>query len=57
MPLLDHFHPPVADKAPWTSIGTFWITAMVRSLNRSLPIDLEGTYLEALADNGFAPPT
>lgn len=37
MPLLDHFHPPVADKAPWTSIGTFWITAMVRSLNRSLP--------------------
>ena len=37
MPLLDHFHPPIADKAPWTSIGTFWITAMVRSLNRSLP--------------------
>ncbi len=36
MPLLDHFHPPVADKAPWTSVGTFWVTAIVRSLNRRL---------------------
>ena len=37
MPLLDHFHPPVEDYAPWTSIGSFWITALTRSLNRKLP--------------------
>ena len=37
MPLLDHFHPPVENFAPWTSIGSFWITALTRSLNRKLP--------------------
>ncbi len=37
MPLLDHFHSPVEDFAPWTSIGSFWITALTRSLNRKLP--------------------
>lgn len=37
MPLLDHFHPPVADKAPWTSIGSTWIVALMKSLNRTLP--------------------
>ncbi len=37
MPLLDHFHPPVEDMAPWTSIGSAWIVALMKSLNRTLP--------------------
>jgi Protein of unknown function (DUF4058) len=39
MPLLDHFHSPTKYVAPWSSIGTFWITSIVRSLNRTLPSD------------------
>ena len=39
MPLLDHFHPPLQDQAPWTSICTMWIASLVKSLNRSLPRD------------------
>ena len=37
MPLLDHFHPPIEDIAPWTSIGSSWIIALMKSLNRTLP--------------------
>ncbi len=37
MPLLDHFHPPIEDVAPWTSIGSAWIIALMKSLNRTLP--------------------
>ena len=37
MPLLDHFHPPVEEFAPWTSIGSSWIIALMKSLNRKLP--------------------
>lgn len=39
MPLLDHFHPPLQDQAPWTSNCTMWIASLVKSLNRSLPRD------------------
>ena len=37
MPLLDHFHAPARDVAPWSSVGSTWIVAMMRSLNRTLP--------------------
>jgi len=37
MPLLDHFHPPVEEFAPWTSIASTWIVALTKSLNRTLP--------------------
>jgi hypothetical protein len=39
MPLLDHFHPPVGDEAPWSSICTFWVAAVAKRLNRSLSKD------------------
>lgn len=39
MPLLDHFHPPLQDRAPWSSICTMWVASLVKSLNRSLPRD------------------
>ncbi len=37
MPLLDHFHPPMDDEAPWEGIGTLWIANVVKALNRTLP--------------------
>ncbi len=39
MPLLDHFHPPLLDRAPWSSICTMWIANLVKDLNRTLPRD------------------
>lgn len=39
MPLLDHFHPPMNDEAPWEGIGTLWVSNVVTLLNRSLPKD------------------
>lgn len=39
MPLLDHFHPPHENRAPWSSIGTMWVASLVKSLNRTLPRD------------------
>ncbi|MGL6075113.1 MAG: DUF4058 family protein [Fimbriiglobus sp.] len=39
MPLLDHFHPPWADEAPWESIGSLWIANVVKHLNSVLPRD------------------
>lgn len=37
MPLLDHFHPPLLDDPPWTSLYTLWVANVVRWLNRTLP--------------------
>jgi len=39
MPLLDHFHAPLDDELPWTSIGSLWVSNLVRWLNRELPHD------------------
>ncbi len=39
MPLLDHFHPPMDDEAPWEAVGTLWVAKVVQSLNRTLPRD------------------
>ncbi len=39
MPLLDHFHPPMDDEAPWEGVGTLWVSNVVKLLNRSLPRD------------------
>jgi hypothetical protein len=39
MPLLDHFHPPLNDELPWSSIGTLWVAKLVEWLNRTLPLD------------------
>jgi hypothetical protein len=40
MPLLDHFHPPLKDNPPWTSINTLWVAELTRWLNRTLPRDV-----------------
>ncbi len=37
MPLLDHFHPPLLDLPPWSSIATTWAVTLMRWLNRTLP--------------------
>jgi hypothetical protein len=37
MPLLDHFHPPLADDPPWNSLYTLWAAATVRWFNCTLP--------------------
>jgi hypothetical protein len=38
MPLLDHFHPPVADQLPWESLHSSWATRLADALNeRWLP--------------------
>ncbi len=37
MPLLDHFHPPLAPRAAWASFHTLWLATLVGSLNRLLP--------------------
>ncbi len=37
MPLLDHFHPPLYKRPPWSSITTMWAAELVRWLNRTLP--------------------
>lgn len=36
MPLLDHFHPPLEKVRPWEGIHSFWTSAIVQQLNRSL---------------------
>ncbi len=33
MPLLDHFHPPVADLLPWESLHASWATRLADALN------------------------
>jgi hypothetical protein len=37
MPLLDHFHAPIEEELPWSSLNTLWIGEMVGALNHSLP--------------------
>lgn len=37
MPLLDHFRPPVSHRGPWESVNSYWIAAIGRWLNRTLP--------------------
>ena len=37
MPLLDHFHPPLYKRPPWSSVTTMWAAELVRWLNRTLP--------------------
>jgi hypothetical protein len=37
MPLLDHFHAPLADRPPWSSITTMWAATLSRWLNNTLP--------------------
>jgi hypothetical protein len=45
MPLLDHFHPPLAPTRHWESFHGLWTAAMVRRLNRGvLP---QGYFAEA----------
>ena len=39
MPLLDHFHAPLLDDPPWSSLAMMWAAAMVAHLNRLLPRD------------------
>ncbi len=36
MPLLDHFHPPLAPRRPWESFPVNWAGAIADSLNESL---------------------
>ncbi|MBL8798708.1 MAG: DUF4058 family protein [Planctomycetia bacterium] len=35
MPLLDHFHPPVKDRLPWTSLLASWATRVADRLNET----------------------
>lgn len=37
MPLRDHFHGSLKGNPPWESINTFWVVALARWLNRTLP--------------------
>jgi hypothetical protein len=39
MPLLDHFHPPLAELPPWSSIATTWAVSLTRWLNATLSTD------------------
>jgi hypothetical protein len=44
MPLLDHFHPPLRDRIPWTSIHSAWATHLANNLNeRWLPDEFVAT--------------
>ncbi len=44
MPLLDHFHPPLLDRIPWTSLHSGWATHLADNLNeRWLPPDFVAT--------------
>lgn len=37
MPLLDHFHEPVSEELPWSSLNTLWTSEIVGALNHLLP--------------------
>ncbi|QEL17912.1 DUF4058 family protein [Limnoglobus roseus] len=39
MPLLDHFHPPLAGRRHWESFHAQWASAIASALNQSLPED------------------
>src|SRR5947209_4184102 len=36
MPLLDHFHPPVSNQRPWTTIHGGWSFELMANLNRKV---------------------
>jgi hypothetical protein len=36
MPLLDHFHPPLADRRAWESFHAAWIVGIADTLNEDL---------------------
>jgi hypothetical protein len=42
MPLRDHFHSPLNNRPPWSSVTTMWAAELVRWLNRTLP---EGEFI------------
>ena len=37
MPLLDHFHPPFANRRSWEGFHGAWPTMIIMGLNRKLP--------------------
>jgi hypothetical protein len=39
VPLFDHFHPPLAELPPWSSIATTWAVSLTRWLNATLATD------------------
>jgi Protein of unknown function (DUF4058) len=39
MPLRDHFHPPLTHRGKWESFNTFWLVALAKWLNHTLPRD------------------
>ena len=39
MPLLDHFHPPLAGRRHWESFHARWASSITDALNRCLPTD------------------
>ena len=39
MPLLDHFHKPYVNEAPWPSMTLMWAATLTSWLNRTLPRD------------------
>src|SRR3954452_21981766 len=50
MPLLDHFHPPLAQRRHWESFHSAWATALVDALNKDwLP---EGYFAEEMITVG-----
>src|SRR5262245_46650138 len=54
MPLLDHFHPPVADLLPWESLHSSWATRLADALNENwLPENFRA--LERTPVNTFEP--
>ena len=49
MPLLDHFHPPLAGRRHWESFHAAWANAIMDALNRVLP---DGFFAEEQVHNG-----
>ena len=49
MPLMDHFHPPLAPRRHWESFHVNWAGAIADALNEQLP---EGYFAEEHAQIG-----
>ena len=47
MPLIDHFHAPGENYAPWGSVGMCWVASLKRWLTRTLPRDRYRTFVSA----------
>src|SRR5947209_16687259 len=53
MPLLDHFHPPLEDEIPWTTLHAGWATRIADDLNERW---LTRDYIAAeIATSGLRP--